>query len=74
MKSEYRKQLESQPCKCVSCGACGGSGQVEYDTGSYPEWDLESCYECDGSGTTECCQRCEDLAELDREEDWQERA
>lgn len=48
-----------EPCTCVPCGTCGGSGQVEYRTNSYPEWDLDSCSECSGSGISEECAECQ---------------
>jgi DnaJ-class molecular chaperone len=46
-------------CTCVRCGECRGTGQVEYRTGGYPEWELESCSECRGSGITEMCDECQ---------------
>ncbi len=49
-------------CKCVRCGDCGGSGQVEVRTGSYPEWELESCSTCHGTGISEVCGVCEEEA------------
>ena len=52
-------------CRCVSCPSCRGTGQQEYDTGSYPEWDLETCDECEGTGTIEQCAACADR-ELDQ--------
>lgn len=65
-KSERGSMSE---CKCVSCGACRGSGQVMVPTIGYPEDDLEPCSECDGTGLTEVCQRCRDLEEIEREKD-----
>lgn len=55
-------------CRCVRCGDCGGSGQtrvkaLEYE---YPEWDLETCSTCGGTGIVEKCVPCqlrEELAE-----------
>lgn len=62
-------KLEAEPCRCVTCGDCNGSGNIEVRTGSYPEWDLESCEECGGSGITEVCTRCELLEEMDHAND-----
>jgi hypothetical protein len=55
-------------CTCVSCGDCGGSGQVEVRTGSYPEWDLESCSNCRGSGVSEMCESCQYDRDLDEDQ------
>jgi hypothetical protein len=45
---------------CVDCPACGGTGQTEFDTGSYPEWDLETCMTCDGTGRLGDCDACDE--------------
>lgn len=60
-----RDRVSAEPCRCVRCGDCGGSGRVSVRTDSYPEWDLESCEECGGSGIVETCDRCELLEEMD---------
>lgn len=57
--------LAKQPCKCINCASCRGSGMTSYRTGSYPEWDLDSCLSCDGRGLIEECDRCRELEELD---------
>ena len=62
-------------CECVSCGACGGSGNVWY---AFPGPDLggeylgnhrcddldemDTCEECGGSGITETCYECQEAA------------
>jgi hypothetical protein len=53
-------------CTCVSCGACRGLGQVMMPTNSYPEEDLETCTECDGSGVSDLCSEC-----AEKEEDYE---
>lgn len=45
-------------CHCVSCGECGGRGTVEVRTDGYPEYDLETCPECRGTGLSEICDDC----------------
>lgn len=47
-------------CNCVLCGECRGTGRVEYSTGGYPEWELETCPECHGSAYSEVCANCEE--------------
>jgi hypothetical protein len=51
-------------CKCVRCGDCGGSGNVSVESDGYPEFDLESCQTCKGSGIVETCANCADLEEI----------
>jgi DnaJ-class molecular chaperone len=61
-------------CRCVHCGDCGGSGQITVPTPGYPEWDLESCSNCRGSGIAEMCEACElaeELAEEMAESRWE---
>lgn len=53
------------PCRCVWCGGCSGSGRVEVPTNGYPEWELESCTECGGTGVSEQCAHCDLLEELE---------
>lgn len=43
-------------CRCVSCAGCLGTGVVEVATGTYPEWDLDTCPDCGGSGYSETCE------------------
>lgn len=46
-------------CECVSCPECRGLGQVEvHDPVGYPEYDLESCGNCEGTGRCEICSDC----------------
>ena len=65
---DRRKALLDQPCTCVSCADCNGSGQITVDTHGYPDWDFEPCYTCSG-GIVEVCDRCVELEELEREDD-----
>jgi hypothetical protein len=57
-------QLGLGKCRCVSCGECGGTGQVEVPTPGYPETELESCTGCGGNGISEMCAHCEELQDL----------
>jgi hypothetical protein len=55
---EWVKQLEAEPCKCIRCPNCNGSG--DYDAwGHYVDDmdDPEPCDMCRG-GITEECDRC----------------
>ena len=56
-------ELKREPCRCVICGDCNGSGQVRVRTGGFPEWELETCGTCYGYGTVETCDRCQLLEE-----------
>jgi hypothetical protein len=68
-------------CTCVRCDACRGSGTIWFDfRGRYlgnsrcDDLDeMESCEECRGSGITETCDHCSDMADLeaDRNEQWE---
>lgn len=62
---EARAAIQARPCRCVSCGTCNGNGRMWRDTGAWPEGESVTCIDCDGSGLTEVCDRCEDLAEFD---------
>lgn len=64
-KSDY-DAVAKKPCTCVTCGECGGTGNVwrNYDSlGRYAGAgiddlsDLESCDACHG-GIIEVCDRC----------------
>jgi len=65
--------IESEPCTCVRCGECGGSGTIWLDfNGRYlgnrrcDDLDeMETCEECGGSGIVEVCARCQLLIEMD---------
>ena len=59
-KPAWVAQLEAQPCECVSCESCNGSGSIWFDI-------MEFCDSCGGSGTIEVCDRCAQL--MDYEED-----
>lgn len=72
-----RAQLEAQPCACVMCQECHGTGEVyfSFEDGRYlkrSHWDdlddVEVCEECGGSGVVETCDRCSELHELDEME------
>lgn len=74
----YRKAmgtLNKQPCQCVHCDWCHGTGniRVSYDApGRMSEGfgddmdDLEPCDQCHG-GITEVCDRCREMEELDQQ-------
>jgi hypothetical protein len=59
-----REQVAAEPCKCVRCVMCSGTGRVRVD--HWSGYDTEPCEDCE-NGITEPCGRCEYLADLDRE-------
>ena len=74
-KPAWVAQLEAQPCECVSCESCNGSGSIWFDIGGRYRGknrcddldEMEFCDSCGGSGTIEVCDRCAQL--MDYEED-----
>lgn len=74
MKRE-RESMAAQPCECVSCADCGGSGIVWFSfDGEYlgrrhcDDLDrMEPCDTCYGRGTVETCTRCIELEIMDEE-------
>lgn len=75
--TEQMKTVAAEPCRCVPCGDCGGTGNVWFDfRGRYlgnhrsdDLDDLEPCDSCGGSGITETCDRCQLLNDMDHEQD-----
>lgn len=58
-----RATVQQEPCACVKCVMCGGTGRYRSDD----VWDeYGTCEECN-NGIVEVCGRCEYLADLDRE-------
>lgn len=59
----------NKECTCVSCNACGGSGNIWLDfkgryLGNHRNDDLdqmETCDECHGMGLSEVCEACTDI-------------
>jgi hypothetical protein len=69
-------KVRSEPCRCVRCGDCGGTGSIWVDhrgryLGSHRSDDLdemEPCDQCSG-GIVEVCDRCQLLDEMEHDED-----
>lgn len=67
--------LNTQPCKCVSCPECNGTGSIWVNLhgrylGNRRCDDLDSpepCEECRG-GVVEVCERCQEIEELSDDE------
>lgn len=63
-------------CTCVSCSSCRGTGNVWFTfNGKYlgnhrsDDMDqLETCYDCDGSGLSEVCEFCMDARDWDEDQ------
>lgn len=55
-------------CQCVLCDLCHGTGTMRVETDGWPEFELETCEECRGSGISQTCDSCQDDAEMDRDD------
>lgn len=63
-----KDELNKEPCKCVSCPTCRGTGKLSVpDPLNEPFDDLITCDECD-EGIIEECDRCQLMGELLHEE------
>lgn len=61
-----REELNKEPCACIRCSACGGSGRIcIHDQFAFEEHD--PCEECEGSGIFDTCDRCQLMDEHDHE-------
>lgn len=58
------KRLYAQPCRCVSCATCHGTGEVM--TFSYEVDEFERCPDYCSGGITEVCDRCAEIEEISR--------
>lgn len=74
-KPDWVIKLEAEPCHCVSCSWCGGSGTIYIDMAGHvvrstvDDTDSpESCDECSG-GIVETCDRCEALIDFDNNQE-----
>lgn len=76
--SDARAKVAAEPCCCVSCGDCGGSGNVWFSFGGKEYLgshrcddldEMETCDTCGGSGITETCDRCQLLTDMDHEDE-----
>ncbi len=57
-------KLEAEPCRCVTCPDCRGSGRWG---GDVVDWEV--CETCGGLGVVEVCDRCQLLEDMDHEAD-----
>lgn len=74
--TDEMKKVASEPCWCVRCGECDGTGNVWFAFGGREYLgrirsddldEMETCEECGGSGIHETCDRCQLLREMDDE-------
>ena len=72
-KPSWLQELEKQPCLCVSCDDCRGSGVLRVGFDGLPAVDdlseLINCPSC-SNGLAEVCDRCQELDDYD-EENWE---
>ncbi len=74
-KPQWIKELEEQPCTCIRCPHCNGSGNVWWLLGKYyganhpcdDLAELEWCEVC-SNGILETCDRCAQLEHYEFEE------
>lgn len=64
MSEADRHKVQAEPCRCVRCVMCSGTGTIDYDTRLGT--NTESCEDCD-NGIAEACGRCQLLADMDME-------
>lgn len=64
---DARSNVAAEPCRCVRCDWCHGSGWV-LDRESWSGCETETCEECGGSGIVETCDRCQLLTEMGYED------
>jgi hypothetical protein len=75
-KPEWVKQLEAEPCKCIPCSHCDGTGSIYFDMkGRYVGrhrfddlCDAEPCDMCHG-GIAAKCERCQQLDDWDADQE-----
>ena len=63
-RTEERHKAASEPCRCVTCGSCNGTGHIRYSNNQFDLDDTEPCDDCSG-GISETCDRCQLLREMD---------
>ena len=60
-------KVSKEPCGCVRCSLCGGTGRLRWSRPLCVEsWKEEPCEDCNG-GITQICGRCQLLTDLDHE-------
>lgn len=76
--TDEMKKVAAEPCHCVRCDDCRGSGTIWVDwrgryLGNHCSDDLdepEQCENCGGRGIVEVCPRCELLEDMDHSDDY----
>lgn len=56
--------IRAEPCHCIRCGECFGTGRVR-DLEDWSDLGYETCEECGGSGIVETCARCKLIADME---------
>lgn len=64
--SEARDKVAAEPCLCILCANCNGTGSIRYSTNQFDEDETEPCDDCHG-GITDVCDRCQLLEEMEHE-------
>jgi len=65
---EQRKKVEQEPCSCVRCDMCNGTGRIA-DRQSWSGLDYEPCEDC-SNGIVETCDRCQLLEDMDSDDNF----
>jgi hypothetical protein len=68
--TDAMKKVADEPCQCVRCDDCKGTGNIRYSSNQFDEDDTEPCDMCRG-GISEVCSRCELLEDMDHQEQGQ---
>jgi len=66
VKSLDIRKVEAEPCTCVRCGDCNGSGKDWLDP--HGHYLRKLCDACGGSGISKVCDRCQLLDEMGYED------
>lgn len=65
-----RNELVKQPCLCVTCATCRGTGDVWVPNPMNEQFDdPEPCWDC-RDGIVEACDRCQLLRDEDEDDEW----
>ena len=64
--TEAMKKVCAEPCLCVTCTYCNGTGYIRYTPLDQFNDETEPCDSCSG-GVSEVCDRCQLLTEMEHD-------